>query len=189
MKPNNFYNIFFKEVPRAVIGVRDNLTDFDPELLVSGRSLSDWPSDATLIVEGYELTDYLFYPLSPWITVSEKVQLAIRRSNLQGVQFLPLRVEHVSGASLPGYSVLNVLEVRSALDVGHTEWLTPEREKSQYPELNIWKIALDSQKLRGTHIFRLAEVRTEVFVSEVFVQSLRTEKATKGFNFIKARIE
>jgi len=189
MKPNNFYDLFFKEVPRAVIGVRDNLTDFDQELFVIGQSISDWPLDATLIVEGYELTDYLFYPLSSWITVSEKVQRALMRSNLQGVQFLPLRVEHVSGASLPGYSVLNVLEVCSALDVEHTEWLTPEREKSQYPELNIWEIALDSQKLRGKHIFRLAEVRSQVFVSEVFVQSLRTEKATKGFSFIKARIE
>jgi hypothetical protein len=189
MKPNDFYNLTFKEVPRAVIGVRDNLTDFDPELLIIGQSISDWPSDATLIVEGYELTDYLFYPLSSWITVSEKVQLALRRSNLQGVQFLPLRVEHVSGAILPGYSILNVLDVCSALDVDHTEWMTPEREKSLYPELNIWKIALDSQKLRGKHIFRLAEVRSEVFVSNVFVNSIKIGNATKGFNFIKARIE
>jgi hypothetical protein len=39
-------------------------------------------------VKGKNPTGYLFYPLSPWFTISKKAQAAKEEGNIKGIQYM-----------------------------------------------------------------------------------------------------
>lgn len=184
MEITQYYNLTFLEVSKGLIVYQDDFKGFDRDLLTEGTLISDWPSDVTLYVKGRNPTDYLFYPLAPWITISKKAQVALKEGNIEEIQFLPVQVVHKSGIEIPGYSIVNVLKIVSALDYEHTIWMTPEREHVTYPQLNILEEALDWKKIEGLEIFRLVESKTEIYVSKYFKECLERKNATVGFGFM-----
>lgn len=148
MEITQYYNLSFSEVRGGLIVYQDDLKGVKKDLLTEGALIMDWPSDATLYVKGKNPTDYLFYPLSPWFTISKRAQNELEEANIEGIQFLPIHVVHESGIEIPGYAIINVLMVVSALDYEHTVWMTPDRERVTYPQLNILEEALQRKKLR-----------------------------------------
>lgn len=187
MKKKQFYELSFQEVEDGLVAHRDDLQEAEKDSLLQGILLSDWPS-GTLFVEGKHPTDYLFYPLRAWHTVSKRVKTALESSAIRNIQFLPIRVEHRSGIVIPGYCIMNILSVVPALSYAHTEWVTPERENVPYPQLNIWKVALQKDKVQGLDVFRLAETKAQVFVSEDFKHSLERNNFVVGIKFIPVAV-
>lgn len=184
MASKYYYNLFFKEVRDGLIAYRDDFKGINRDVFLEGMFISNWPSNATLFVHGKNPTDYLFYPLASWFTVSSKVKEALEAERIGGIQFLPVRVEHRSGITIPGYSILHVLTVIPALDYEHTEWMTTDREHVQYPQLNILKEALQKDKIEKFDIFRLFELKTQIYVSETFKNCLEQHNASLGFSFM-----
>lgn len=184
MGMSEYYNVTFSDVAGGLIVYQDDFKGVNKDLLTEGTLLTYWPSDAILYVKGKNPTDYLFYPLSPWFTISKKAQIALEEANIEGMQFLPVHVMHKSGIEIPGYAIVNVLTVVKALDYDHTSWMAPEREHVTYPQLNIMEEVLQRKKIEGFEIFRLVELRTQIYVSEYFKESLERKKATIGFGFM-----
>jgi hypothetical protein len=184
MEITQYYNLTFREVHGGLIVYKDDLKGVNKGLLTDGAPIMDWPSDATLYVKGKNPTDYLFYPLSPWFTISKKAQAALEEANIKGIQLLPVHVVHKSGIEIPGYAIVNVLTVVSALDYKNTVWMTPERENVTYPQLNIFKGALQMDKIERFDVFRLVELITQVYVSKCFKECLERKNATLGFGFL-----
>jgi hypothetical protein len=184
MEITHYYNLTFREVRKGLIVYVDDFKGLDKDLLTEGNTITDWPSDATLYVKGKNPTDYLFYPLSPWFTVSKKAQAALEKANIDEIQFLPVHVVHKSGIEIPGYAIVNVLTVIAALDYEHTAWMTPDRENVTYPQLNILEEALQRIKIEESEIFRLVELKTQVYVSKYFKECLERKNASVGFGFM-----
>ncbi len=184
MEITQYYNLTFSEVRGGLIVYQDDCRGVNKDLLTEGAPITNWPSDATLYVKGKTTTDYLFYPLSPWFTISKKAQIALQEANIDGIQYLPIHVVHKSGIEIPGYVIVNVLTVVAALDYEHTVWMTPDRERVAYPQLNILEEALQRKKIEGFDIFRLVELKTQVYVSKYFSECLERKNATVGFGFM-----
>jgi hypothetical protein len=183
MMTARYYNLTFSEVQGGLIVYRVDFKGFDKDLLTEGTLVHNWSSDITLYVKGKNPTDYLFNPLSPWFIISKRAQMAVDHLNVVGIQFLPVHVFHTSGVEIPGYAIGNVLTIVEALDYEHTVWMTPDREHVTYPQLNVLEEALQKKKVASFDIFRLAELRTQIYVSEHFRESLERRRATIGFGF------
>ena len=75
----------------------------------SGELLQDWPDNIWFEFEGGPIEDFLIGGLH-WRLVSENVRQVFIKSEIPGVQFLPVQVVHVtSGRTIGPYWVLNVL--------------------------------------------------------------------------------
>jgi hypothetical protein len=185
MKEKKYYNLTFKEVKEAMIAYDHNLFDLDMNIFYSGEPITNWSDNVTIYVEGKKSIDYIFYPMSPMLPVSKKVQQTLISANIEGIQFLPIRVENKNGCEILDYAILHVVDIIPALDYVHTVWVTDEKEKAQYPEMNIWEEALQLNSIIGKDIFRLAEMKTEIYVSQNFVNCLKKNNATLGFEFVK----
>lgn len=184
MVATQYYNLTFREVEESIIVYQDDFRGFDQNLLAKGIPITDWPSDVSLYVKGKNPTDYLFYPLASWFTISKIARIALEEAHIGGLQFLPVHVFHKSGIELPGYVIVNVKIVVSALDYEHTIWLTPEREHVIYPQLNLFKEALSRKNINGLDIFRLSELKTQIYVSNYFKECLERKNASTGFGFM-----
>lgn len=62
--------------------------------------------------------------------------------------------------------------------------MTTDREHVQYPQLNILKEALQKDKIEKFDIFRLFELKTQIYVSETFKNCLEQHNASLGFSFM-----
>lgn len=188
MQDIHYYKLTFREIPGGLIVYQDDFKDMDKGILTEGTPIINWPYDVTLYVKGKIPTDYLFSPLSSWFILSNRAQRAIEEANIKGIQILPVHIKHKSGIELPGYAIINVLTVLAALDYEHTSWVTPAREHVSYPQLNILEEALQLRKIKGFDIFRLAEQKTNIYVSQYFKESLERKNATIGLCFIPISI-
>lgn len=187
MSQHNYYKVWFsEEEPEGLIAYEQDLKGMNEYTLSKGVRINDWPSNVTLHVEGKHPEDRLFSAVNDWIIVSKRVQQVFEAYDIQGVQFLPVRIVHKSGVEIPGYAVLNVLNVIPALDREHTVWVTPEKDKAEYPQLNILKVALSKSAIGDANIFRLQveEPTTRVFISRRLKACLEQASATSGFRFI-----
>jgi len=184
MKISSYYSLTFNEVHEGLIVYQDDFKGIDKDLLSEGVPITDWSSGASLYVNGKNPTDFLFYPLAPWFTISKKAREVLEEAHIGGIQFLPIHVFHKSGIEIPGYVIVNVLTVVAALDYEHTTWLTREREHIPYPQLNIFEEALQRKKIEGLDIFRLVELKTQIYISQYFKECLERKNVAIGFGFM-----
>ncbi len=182
-----FYQLFFEEVEEATIAQSYDFKGLDDDIFSEGQQIGDWPVDATITIKGKNPTDNLFCPLKPWFVVSKRVTNVLIEENIYGVQLLPVRVFHLSGIELPGYSILNVLNMMNGLHYEKTSWLTPSKWSVQYPELDIVKEALKADIVTGKDIFRITEVKTRVYISKFLKACLQKRGAITGFKFLPVR--
>lgn len=182
-----YYQLFFQEVKEALIAERYDLKGLNEDALMKGQRIDNWPIDVIIVVQGKNPTDNLFCALKPWHVVSKKVADVLIAENIQGVQLLPVRVFHLSGIEIPGYSILNVLNIIDCLHYEKTSWVTSQKWNVQYPSLNVWKEALKEEMVRGKDIFRIAEMKVEVYVSEFLKTQLQKRQAVIGFNFFPVK--
>jgi hypothetical protein len=182
MEHTEYFKLWFDDTDdQAIICRKYDLKGVSRHILSKAKPIEDWPEDITFYAEGEHAEDYLGNARG-WLMFSERVRRALEQLGVEGIQFLPVRVVIVeTGKELPGYSVMNVLTVLSALDEEHTVYLEPRHE--EYPHLSITKVALLREAIGNADIFRLAELKVSVYVSRRVKEHLEEIGAT-GFKWI-----
>lgn len=170
----------------SAIARRYDLAGVNQSVVYTGETISEWCDDVTFWVEGDDLEDYLFCAIPGWIIVSQQVESIIQRFTTT-IQFLPVHIIRDNKA-ISGYKLLQILDIVSALDIERTIWLTSQKDKVDYPQLNILKAVLSSEKIEGKHIFRLKEKLSQVYISEDVKMALEANRATSGFKFLNATV-
>jgi hypothetical protein len=183
MHQAEWYELTFKEVKGAFIARNYDFQGFNEDTLSESQYISTWPLNVRILVKGKNPVDNLFCPLKPWLLVSKKVRKIFEDNMIQGIQFLPVIIELQNGFELPGYSILNIIRLISGLDYEHTTWLTDQKWNVEYPQLDIFEIALTQTLVDGNDIFRIKQSQTEVFISKR-VKSLLVAEKVSGFTFI-----
>lgn len=187
MRESIYYQLFFQEIEEAIIAQRYDFKGFGDDQLSEGQRIENWPIDATIIVKGKNPPDNLFCPMKPWFVVSKKVTNVLIEKNTKGIQLLPVRILHLSGIEIPGYSILNVLEMVKGLHYEKTTWLTPNKWNVEYPQLDIVKEALIEEVVREKDIFRIIEQKTTVYISKILKGLLEKRGADIGFKFLPVK--
>ena len=83
---------------------------FDEYRFYDDKTIQDWPKNITFEFDGDVVEDFLIGGLH-WKIVSEKVRQVFLKLNVQGIQFLPVRVIYSkTGKSIGTYWVINVLK-------------------------------------------------------------------------------
>ncbi len=154
--------------------------------LLKGRRIEKWPEDMTFFATGAHHEDYLFPSVVSWIIVSDKVRKALEGCGISDFQLLPVRAIHKeSGRDLGPHWVLNPLHAAEAVDVERTQWLNPEKDKREYPHINILQPVLREEVVRDLDVFLLKVregISVTVYVSERVKACLERAQAT-GFKF------
>ena len=184
MSQHEYYQLWFSEGnPDPFLASLVDLQGVDEYFVYRGAYVEEWPLNITFVGKGRNPTDYLVSAPVSWTIVSKRVQQAFADCKIEGVQFLPVSVQHESGIRLPGYSLLNVLNIIPALDYKRTRWLTPDKENVEHVELNIVQVALRGSAICGYDIFRIREDVVSIFVSQRVVECLEAVDAMSGFRF------
>ncbi len=184
MSAKKCYQVSHKEVYKAMIVYEFDFHGFEDGILSEGLPVKMWPQNVKVVVKGTKPAENLFCPLKPWLLISKKVRTIIENFAPQECQFLPIKVLHQSGFEISGYSILNILSMIKGLDYEKTTWLTHEKWNVEYPQLNIFEIALRKDAIKSHHIFRIKESKTEIFISKELKRLLELNKANENFSFI-----
>ncbi len=171
------------EIKDSLVIVNSNLSENDIKLFFEGNLLQEQSTPPrTFTVIGRQPPDLLLY--KGVHVISARVRSLMNKRKFLSAQFLNTQVEHRSGINLPGYSILNPLHVIPAWDLLHTTWFTDEKEKAKYPVLNIKEIALLKNIVGNNDVFRLAEPRFSLFISEDLKTELVNSGCSVGCSFV-----
>jgi hypothetical protein len=177
------YKLWFDDSdPLAAICTRAELRGVSEYFVYQPEPIDEWPSDVTFYTEGEHLEDRLIPAPMNWILVSVRVKKALQKMEIEGVQFLPVRVvRQETEEEVRGYHVLHVWRQLSALDEEHTVRLVPKQEDC--PQLGIAKVALRREVIGDVDMFRLEDWYIPVYVSRRVKELLQAIKVT-GFKWI-----
>jgi hypothetical protein len=151
------------------------LGEFEPWELAEGREIRNWKTElwlrcTTPECDG-ELSDVLQNHLALPI-YSERLQSKLKEAGITGIQFLPVRVIRYNGAPVEGYAVANVLNIRDALDLEHSDC---DRHGEDYFQKDkrgqisgIKRPVLRSKELGGVDVVRLTSFTVSLFASSLF---------------------
>jgi uncharacterized protein DUF1629 len=115
---------------------------------------------------------------------SARLRDALERAGIGGIQYLPVRVLHLDGSEIPGYSIANVLNYVSALDLDRSEYLSlgPHQPSTKGDIDYLFCAALRRSALRGSHVIRLQESPTSLYASAYFKHIFEAHSCT-GYDF------
>ena len=171
---------------------------FDPARLYTGELIEDWPDDVVFFSsedEPWERADDALlnvymdlrtFQVYMFPIYSARLQTEIVTASIKDIQFLPCRVRDGKGVEVPGYSVANVLTVRSALDV--TKSKLYYQDESLKPPNVLWNVkaivtaTLFADRVTGCHALRLPELPMMLFVSDKFRKAFKKIKGS-GITF------
>ena len=117
---------------------------------------------------------------------SERLLHALQDERIQGLQFLPIRVKRPNGELIPGFSIVNIINSVSALDLDHSichrfplDFANPNvRGKIA----GIQRTVLLGDRLTGLDIIRLKDFKQSFFVSERIKNLFEINRFT-GYSF------
>lgn len=180
------FELGVSEIENNLVVINGNLSEKAIEQLFQGYLLQEQDEIQRIFtVKGRQPPDLLLY--KGIHIVSARIKSLIVKKNFEGVQFLPVQLEHKSGILLPGYSILNPLFVLPAWDLANTTWLNDKRENVDYPALNVKEVALIANIVRKYDIFRLAESKHKIYISERLKNALSKGGCTVGCGFVSVR--
>lgn len=188
-----YYRVWFDDSdPLAAFSREEDLRGVDRWIVDKGTRIEAWPDGVTLFIEGEHLEDYLFSVLPDWIVVSERARRALEQCQINGIQFLPVRVvRKASGVEVGPYWLLHVVRQVEGLDWERTRWFHPENKyKDEHPLLDIITVVLNAEAIEGIDIFRL-KVKDSVrgvYISHKVKQCLESAGAVSGFRFEPVRV-
>lgn len=179
-----YYKLWFAETGGAICEEAD-LKGISRYFIYRPEPVEEWPEGVTFYAEGSPLEDYLFPTVVDWVLISERVKQVLEGLEVEGVQFLPIRVvRKETGEEVPGYYVLHVWRHIPALDEEHTKFI--ELRDGKYPERIIAVVALRWEAIKDVDIFRLKEQDVSIYVSRRVKKRLEEIGAT-GFKWIPVR--
>jgi len=107
-------------------------------------------------------------------------------AGINGIQFLPIKIQQSDGENIPGFSVANVLNVIDAFDFERSVF---DRFEDDFPNphvrgqiAGVLRFVLIEGKLDGHDIIRLKEYPLAFFVSEKFKRMFVANRFT-GYSF------
>ncbi len=188
-----YYRVWFDDSdPLAAFSREEDLKGVDPWIVHSGTWIKDWPEGVTLFIEREHLEDYLFCTLPDWIVVSERARRALEQCQIDGIQFLPVRVvRKESGVEVGPYWLLHAVRLVEGLDWERTRWFHPEdKYKDEHPALDIITVTLNAEAIEGIDIFRLKikDSIRGIYISHKVKQCLESAGAVSGFRFEQVRV-
>lgn len=184
-----FYKVSMADSdPIALMAPEADTKGFDEYRFYKGEWIEDWPEGITIsFTRGEHAEDFMLGGLH-WLLVSERVRQVFAQHQIEGTQFLPVRVIHQkTGKEVGRYWALNVVQEIEALDWTHTLWTTSDpKEIEEWAAVHILRPALIWEKVQGNDVFRLriqGEGDVSVFISARLKQWLEEAEATSGFSF------
>jgi hypothetical protein len=122
---------------------------------------------------------------------SSRMRLTMEGAGILGIQHLAIRVFKSDGCEYPGYSIANILNLRSSRDYDRSDF-------SVFPEDYFWATdrgrisslrtaVLKRSTLQDLDILRLEGFRHAVFVSRRFVD-LYTNHCFTGYSFQRTEV-
>jgi hypothetical protein len=161
---------------------------------LAGEWIEEWKSDATIGaskpgndgIPDDALQNHLGLPV-----LSRRLQEALTRQNIGGIQFLPVRVFRPTGAQISGFAIANILTRKRAMvreqsvfEVFPADYfLSPRRGEVR----SIVRAVLDQRAIDGLDIFRLDEYPRRIYVSDRFRRTVEEGRFT-GLGFSKTRV-
>jgi len=125
------------------------------------------------------------------LVFSGRMRAALQNSSIGGVQYLPLRVLKSDETEYEGYSIANILNFPSALDLDQSDFSafisdnpSPE-DVGQISRLR--KAVLRAEALGEFHIIRLEDFPVAVYVSAHF-RDVYDRNAFTGYEFRRIQI-
>lgn len=135
--------------------------------------------------EGTRATDYLANNLG-WFIVSYKMKRVLDRLDGDRVQYFPVSVVNkVSLEKIEDYFVANILDVRDALNLEHSQYSVFDLDGEKI--YSVHKYALNERDVEGAHVFKLKGDEIPIFVSEAFKDAVESEGLT-GIDFSAVRV-
>lgn len=142
-----------------------DLWGFDRKCVMVGQPVTDWPPEITLYCDEGEVLDWVPNMLH-WPILSEKFRLVLEDLQVSELQYLPITINRqLTGIPVGTYFVANILCRVPALDLERSEY-SYANIKGENIITGVRRYVLKSNVLTGHDFIRLAELRTEIVVSE-----------------------
>jgi hypothetical protein len=159
-----------------------------------GKTVQNWKSRAwiksTSAAEDAPPNDGLVNHFGLLI-FSSRMRIALETSGVSGIQYLPIRVMTSDGTDYPGYSIANILNEPSALDLQKSDFSVFPQDYFALEDRGrisgIRRAVLKGSALRDFHIVRLKEFHEAVYVSQSFVDIYNRNKFT-GYSFNEVQL-
>lgn len=117
---------------------------------------------------------------------SQKMRTALEAVGVTGIQYLPIHVLKSDGSEYSGYSIANILNHSSALDLDKSDFsVFPEEyfdPKNRGRIRSLRKAVLKKSTLQGLDILRLKDFPEDVFISAKF-REVYDDNGLTGYSF------
>jgi hypothetical protein len=145
--------------------VDENRQPVDPRLFTYAEEFVGPLPIEVPVVEGGPRADFNFAAFS-MLVVKESINAAIAAAFNPRIQRFPVQIE----GGIAGYEILNVLEIVECFDFEQSKFMVqpgfvgkPERAADLF---GVFKMRIDPARAAGHAIFRVAEWRVAVIISE-----------------------
>jgi hypothetical protein len=160
-----------------------------PEEISAGKELEHWGELARMSATKAQndgmpddvLQNHLGLPV-----YSPRLRAALEAAAIRGVQYLPIRLFRPNGQQISGFSIVNIVERRQALDrscsdydVFPDDYFLADRRGNVR---GIRRAVLRAKALAGCDVVRLDEFPSSVYVSERFTTAFEAAACT-GYAF------
>jgi hypothetical protein len=176
-----YYIFDIKESPKSLVIYKNTLNRKIENKFFHGSFIEE-PLQTELYVEGRNPPDLL--TSGGLLVASKRLKMLFDQLIINGVQFIPAKVIHKSGIEVPGYHIINVLNIYSAWDKENTVWVNEDqKDAGQYPEFNVWRVALKKEVIGNLHIFRLEKPQFPIYISKYLKEEIEKHKFDVGVGF------
>lgn len=158
--------------------------------------LEEWPEDLFFKLKQDVTRDTCLYNLSRWLLFNNELCDNIKKANITGFQFLPVKVYDMKGKIIPDYgTVANVDNNSDCMDLDKSIYLTYRKfygKESSIPQISsdrivhLKKLVLKKEKLPETNIFKLGNM-VRVITDEKFVNLFTSHNYT-GLSFKEVEV-
>lgn len=160
---------------------------FEQYDLKEGKFVEDWNENITFHYnpkEGDRFTDYLANDLG-WFIVSEKLKDAIGKLNVNGIQYLPVKIVDLKSRAYPNeYYVVNVIEVVDAINLKESVYDVFDFEGEKM--YSVIKYAVTKSKINNKDLFKLKGHEIPMFISEKLKNAIEERNIT-GCSFLEIK--
>lgn len=122
---------------------------------------------------------------------SGRLRVALEQANINGIQYLPIKVLRPNGEQIKGFSIANILHLVPALDLDKSDYdvypddyFLPERRGLVS---GVRKGVLKANELENHDIIRLKKYEVRIYISEKFKDVFEKNSFT-GYSFHEVKV-
>ena len=166
----------------------EDLKGFEDFQFRVGKRVENWNPEAWIRCMKREwngdpddvLQNHLAVPI-----YSARLQVIIREQNIQGIQFLPLRVLRLDATEIPGFAIANILNTPPAMDMNRSEYDIFEDDYFDSADrgrvAGVFKMVLKRTVLEDCDIIRPLEFLVSEYASERFKRAFQAGHCNRLF--------